>query len=91
MDQAARNLMSHTGSDGSNAATRLDRQGYAWQAWGENVAMGYRDAPSVMQGWMGSDGHRRNILSRTVTQIGVGLAYATDGTPYWTQVFAAPR
>jgi uncharacterized protein YkwD len=90
-DQAARDQMSHDGSDGSNAGDRVSAQGYSWSAWAENVAMGYPDAPSVMSGWMGSDGHRRNVLSVNVTQIGVGLAYAADGTPYWTQVFARPR
>ena len=89
-DQAARDYMSHTGSDGSNAGTRIGRQGYAWRAWAENVAMGYPDGASVTTGWMNSAGHRANILSASVTQIGVGLAYAADGSPYWTQVFAAP-
>ena len=40
---------------------------------------------------MNSPLHRDNILRTSVTQIGVGLAYAADGSPYWTQVFAAPR
>ena len=52
--------------------------------------MGYPDAASVMDGWMNSPGHRANILSGNVTQIGVGLAYAADGSPYWTMVFARP-
>ena len=51
--------------------------------------MGYPDAASVMDGWMNSPGHRANILSANVTQIGVGLAYAADGSPYWTMDFAA--
>ena len=90
-DQAARDTMSHTGSDGSNAGARISAQGYAWRAWAENVAMGYPDGASVTTAWMSSPGHRANILSASVTQIGVGLAYAADGSPYWTQVFAAPR
>ena len=52
--------------------------------------MGYPDAASVMDGWMNSPGHRANILSGNVTEIGVGLAYAADGTPYWTMVLAVP-
>ena len=90
-DQAGRDTMTHTGSDGSNAGTRITRQGFTWRSWAENVAMGYPDAPSVMAGWMDSPGHRANVLSANVTHIGVGLAHAADGTPYWTQVFAAPR
>jgi len=89
-DQATRNSMSHSGSDGSTAGQRIERQGYGWSAWAENVAVGYPDAPSVMNGWMNSSGHRANILGRNLTEIGIGLAYAADGTPYWTQVFARP-
>ena len=35
---------------------------------------------------MNSSGHRANILSGNVTEIGVGLAYSADGSPYWTMV-----
>ena len=82
--------MSHTGSDGSNPGDRIARAGYRFSAWAENVAMGYPDAASVMDGWMNSPGHRANILSGNVTEIGVGLAYAADGAPYWTMVLARP-
>ena len=83
--------MTHTGSDGSKPAQRVERQGYTWRSVAENVAYGYPDADAVMAGWMNSPLHRDNILRTSVTQIGVGLAYAADGSPYWTQVFAAPR
>jgi uncharacterized protein YkwD len=89
-DQAARDVMTHTGSDGASAGQRISSQGYRWSAWGENVAAGYPDAVSVVAAWMNSSGHRDNILGVTFTEIGVGLAYAADGTPYWTQVFARP-
>lgn len=89
-DQAAMNRMTHTGSDGSNAGQRISRTGYRWRAWGENVAYGYRDAATVMNAWMNSSGHRANILNGNFTEIGVGLAYASNGRPYWTMVLARP-
>src|SRR5829696_4541252 len=89
-DQANRNRMSHTGSDGSNAGTRIARTGYRACAWGENVAAGQPDAQHVMQSWMNSPDHRANILSRNYYDIGVGLAYSSGGTPYWTMVLARP-
>ncbi len=89
-DQANRGQMSHTGGDGSNLAGRVDRVGYDWGRLAENVAFGFPDVASVMDGWMASDGHRRNILSAH-TEFGVGLAYGADGRPYWTQVFGSPR
>jgi uncharacterized protein YkwD len=89
-DQAARQTMSHTGGDGSTLRDRMNRSGFPWRAAGENVAYGYPTAASVMVGWMNSSGHRANILSSN-THLGVGLAYSSNGVPYWTQVFATPR
>ncbi len=90
-DQAARNQLTHTGSDGSNPGQRIDRTGYQWRTWAENAASGFGTAEGVMVGWMQSAGHRRNILNPDVTEIGLGLAYSSSGYPYWTQVFAAPK
>ncbi len=89
-DQAARNTMSHSGSDGSNPGQRIARAGYNAAAWAENVAAGQPDAGAVMNGWMNSPGHRANILSGNVTEIGVGLAYSTGGQPYWTMDLGRP-
>ncbi|MFG1842321.1 CAP domain-containing protein [Micromonospora sp. NPDC049175] len=88
-DQADHKNMSHTGSDGSNAGVRLDRVGYAWRTYGENVAWNQQTPAAVMDAWMNSSGHRANILNCAFTEIGVGIA--TSNGPYWTQVFAAPR
>ncbi|MGA3488329.1 CAP domain-containing protein [Micromonosporaceae bacterium DT55] len=86
-DQAAHRNMAHEGSDGSNVGTRVTRAGYTWRAVAENVAMGYRTHAEVMQGWMNSPGHRRNILNCTYRHLGVGVAEG-GGSLYWTQVFA---
>lgn len=90
-DQARMDRLTHTGSDGSDPGDRIARQGYVFRTWGENAAVGYRTAERVMDGWMNSPGHRRNLLNASYTEIGVGVAFAADGTAYWTQVFAAPR
>jgi uncharacterized protein YkwD len=88
-DQASMRQMTHTGSDGSNAGQRIQRAGYTWRTWAENVAMGYGTAASVMSGWMGSPGHRANILNRSVVHIGVAVVTGGDGRTYWTMVLAA--
>ncbi|WKU08737.1 CAP domain-containing protein [Micromonospora sp. HUAS LYJ1] len=88
-DQADHQTMTHTGSDGSNAGQRLDRAGYTWRTYGENVAWNQQTPAAVMQAWMNSSGHRANILNCAFTEIGVGVA--TGNGPYWTQDFAAPR
>jgi len=91
VDQAQMGKLTHTGSDGSNAGERIARTGYQSRFWGENAAAGFASAASVMDGWMDSPGHRANILEPSVTEVGFGLAHTSDGYPYWTQAFAAPR
>ncbi|MFF5179039.1 CAP domain-containing protein [Micromonospora sp. NPDC000316] len=88
-DQADHRKMSHDGSDGSNPGVRLDRVGYTWRTYGENVAWNQQTPAAVMKAWMNSSGHKANILNCAFTEIGVGIA--SSNGPYWTQVFAAPR
>jgi uncharacterized protein YkwD len=88
-DMAERRKMSHRGGDGSSPFDRIDRQGYRYRSAGENVAAGFDDVDSVMDGWMKSPGHRRNILGR-FTEIGVGRAIAKDGASYWSVSFGTP-
>jgi uncharacterized protein YkwD len=78
------NYFSHTGLDGSSPGDRITRVGYNWRAYGENIAKGYTSEQAVMNGWLQSEGHCKNIMSSNVKEMGVGR----DGN-YWTQVFAA--
>ena len=87
IDQARMNLMTHTGSDGSDAGARLTQAGFVWHAWGENVAAGYMSVPAVFAGWMGSPGHKAQILGNYL-YIGMGASASTTGTVYWTLDFA---
>ena len=87
-DMALNNFFSHTGSDGSSAAQRISRQGYPWRTYGENIAVGYPTVSSVIQGWLGSEGHCRNLMDPDFTEIGAGYAIGPyGGNPaarYWT-------
>lgn len=89
-NQADRDTMTHIGSDGSNAGTRMQRSGYPVRNWGENVAAGYTDPATLVAAWMASPTHRANIVSGSFTQIGVAVAYAADGTAYWAMALARP-
>lgn len=79
---------SHTGCGNGGPGDRINKTGYRSVTWGENIARGQRSPAAVMNAWMNSSGHRRNILNPAFTDIGV--AYNPSG-PTWTQVFAAPR
>ncbi len=92
-DMAKNNFLSHEGSDGSTMESRIQETGYAFSAIAENVAGGQPTPESVIQTWLNSSGHRRNMLNPEYTEIGIG--YATNSssqyTHYWTQVFGTPR
>jgi uncharacterized protein YkwD len=91
-DMSCKGFFSHTGSDGSSPSGRVSRAGYSWSAVAENIAAGYGDPASVVAGWMGSQGHKDNILSPNYTEIGIGYVYLA-GSPYgayWTADFAKP-
>ncbi len=90
-DQAGRRLMTHAGANGSNAGVRISWVRYRWSTWGENVAAGQTSADQVMDAWMGSAGHRANILNPAFTDIGVAAVQGADGVTYWTMDLAAPR
>lgn len=86
-DMAANNYFSHTSLDGSNFVTRMQRAGYPKSsAAAENIAYGYSSAQAVVNGWMNSEGHRKNVLNCAYKAIGNGLAYRGN-TAYWTQDF----
>ena len=93
--QAAAGTIFHVSPSGSNPGDRIAETGYQFSTWGENVAAGYRTAEAVMDAWMGSSGHCRNILNPGFTELGVGHVQR-QGDPsryfdYWTQVFARPQ
>jgi alkaline phosphatase len=77
-NMAARDFFMHCDPDtGSLATNRMVAAGYTgWNAAAENIAAGYATAQTVVAGWMASlYGHRENILSTVVRELGVGYAY----------------
>lgn len=86
-------FFSHTGLDGSTVSTRVTDQGYTWSYVAENIAGGQPTAQSVVDAWMNSDGHCKNIMSEVPTDMGLACSANSDATytHYWTQVFAKPR
>lgn len=87
-DMAANNFMGHKGSDGSKMAQRAAEAGFTGGAVAENVAAGQKTVNAVVNSWMKSPGHRRNILGN-YTVFGAAYAYnrANKYKHSWTQVF----
>ena len=84
--------MDHVLSDGPYPAPqdRLAAAGYKWRAFAENIAYGQRGAEDVTDSWMGSAGHRANMLNGSYTEIGTGYAVDARGRSYFVQVFGKP-
>lgn len=81
-DMVRERYFSHDSRDGSGFVDRIRGAGYlrgrssAWSL-GENIAWGSGEMASprvIVDAWMQSPGHRRNILNRRFREIGVALA-----------------
>ena len=83
------NFFSHTGSDGSRIGARVDRTGYYWHYVGENLAAGNETAPRIVDQWMGSETHCKNVMKPVYEDLGVGYAYGANTTyrEYSAQAF----
>lgn len=81
-------VFSHTRPDGSSCFSVI-RGRYTHVA--ENIAAGHGSAKETVEQWMNSPGHRSNILSPDVEELGVGYCYAEDSDygHYWVQLFRA--
>lgn len=84
-DMAEAGFFSHTGSDGSGIGDRARAVGYGFCFIAENIAKGQSSLDEVLDGWMASTSHRRNILSEGARE----FALAREGDT-WVMVLARP-
>lgn len=97
---AGSDVYSHT-ADGAEPAERAEAYGYEHCILTENIAYTYREAgfadedalaKEIVQGWIDSPGHRRNMLDADVADIGVSIARSEHtGRYYAVQMFGRPR
>ncbi len=85
-DMARQRVMTHTGSDGTQPSDRVTQAGYAWRLVGENIAHNQRTVPEVVEDWVQSPGHCRNLMDARYAEMG-----AAEQDLYWTQVFGLAR
>ncbi|MEL6751859.1 MAG: CAP domain-containing protein [Pseudomonadota bacterium] len=81
---AKKRKMGHSVGFGNSFKRRLKRVGHRGAA-AENVAVGQRNAQAVLRAWMGSRGHRRNILNRKMKTFGLAMKTG-GGRNYWAMV-----
>ena len=85
-DMATNGFMGHTSSNGDTVRDRARKQGYSACLIAENVALGQGSAAEVMNAWMTSPGHRKNILTGKVTEYGL----ARGAGNAWVLVLGQP-
>ncbi|MEA2601997.1 MAG: hypothetical protein QOF89_2989 [Acidobacteriota bacterium] len=93
-DMLARGYFAHESPEGKTVRERAKEAGFDWRAIGENIAEGQTSVAEVMDTWMHSPGHRRNILDRDFKELGVGLALGRNGKGWrveWVQAFGTQR
>jgi len=93
-DMLARRYFAHENPEGKTVRERARAAGYDWRNIGENLAEGQFSVSEVMDTWMHSPGHRRNILDPAFKEIGIGLAFGRSGGTYrvlWVQAFGTRR
>jgi hypothetical protein len=73
-DMAARNYWSHYTPDGNPPWVWVTAQGYSYQKLGQNLATGFSDEQSTIDGWMNSPPHRENLLDPSFKDVGFGFA-----------------
>ena len=84
---------SHTRPDGTSWSTAFPAGNYYK---GENLACGYITAQDAFNAFMeenqnyAGQGHRRNMLRKEYTRIGIGCV-TIDGTTYWAQALASGK
>ena len=83
-DMSANNYFSHTSPTYGSPFDMMKKFGITYNYAGENIAKGQQTPQEVVNAWMNSEGHRKNILSPNYNYIGVG--YVAQGN-YWVQEF----
>lgn len=91
-DMNTHDYFSHTGLSGSKPVDRIRNAGYlaSFEACnctksytvGENIALGQTTPEQVIEDWMESPDHRKNILNEDYDEIGIGIS-----GNYWAQNF----
>ncbi|HZX57707.1 MAG TPA: CAP domain-containing protein [Mucilaginibacter sp.] len=86
-DMSAQKYFSHTSKDGRTMSDRVIAVGYTYKGYksfavGENIAEGQESIAEVMDGWLKSPGHCKNLMNPSFKE--VGIAYFNK---YWVQDF----
>ena len=72
-DMFNKHYFDHVSPDGTQPFVWVQHRSYRYGTVGENLAEGYRSATGVVNGWMNSPGHRRNLLGQSFQDAGIAI------------------
>jgi hypothetical protein len=93
-DMAANQYFAHTSPTGVTPWSWIKGAGYAYRYAGENLAVRYESAEGVVEGWMASPTHEKNIVDPRYVDIGIGVAhgkYQNYDSIFVVQMFGRPN
>lgn len=80
------NFFDHVDQDGHNPFQRLQGARIQYRLAAENIAAGQWTADMVLEAWLSSPGHRKNIENCALLEHGVGLSHNR-----WTHLLVTRR
>jgi uncharacterized protein YkwD len=89
-DMAARGYLSHDNPEGLSPVDRLSQGGVdGFTLAAENAGKTNRSDPNreILDGWIASPEHRRNLFFPPFNTTGLGVARAADGTYVYVQLY----
>lgn len=85
----------HVSREGGSPRSRAEAAGYTpFTFLGENIAQGLFGPEEVVERWLGSRDHRRNILAEGAAETGLGVAFGDTPDGFrvlWVQLFGSRR
>lgn len=85
-DMKDNDFFDHKNLNNQTPFDRMENEGIDYLSAGENIAAGQTNAIFVHNGWMNSQGHRKNILGN-YKYIGVGVIFGGKYKTYYTENF----
>lgn len=76
-DMVKHDYFSHTNSAGITFQQRIESSAYTGTTTAENLGLTSGPAVEIVDGWMGSEGHRTNLLNSAYGEVGIGVATGT--------------
>ncbi|MGM7701041.1 CAP domain-containing protein [Pseudalkalibacillus sp. Hm43] len=84
-EMSEENYFAHESPISGSLSDRLENGDIRYLQAGENIAANYIDGIEAVIGWLNSEGHRKALLNKDFTHLGVGVY-----EKYYTQNFIVP-